>query len=394
MAMNRRGIALMSSAHLTDDLYQGIVPALLPFLMAERQYSYSAVAGLVLASTVLSSVAQPLFGMWADKRPRRWMIWAGMMMAAVGVGLSGFFDDYALTWVVLALSGLGVAAFHPAAARAARVAAGNSNSGMSVFAVGGNLGFAVGSLIATPVILLLGLRGTGLLVLPALLMGVWLILRLRTVLDGRVGAPRTHTMPSGRDDWPSFIKLTGIVLVRSVLFFGVTSFIALYFIDDLGTTKVLGGVALTTFLTAGAIGTLVGGWLADRTGRMVSIRVGFVLTIPALGGLVLTDEWHVALIFVVLSGLGIFISFSVFVMLGQDYLPNRIGTASGVTVGLAVSVGGLSNPLLGYIADVAGLRTMLVVLIGLPVLALVLSAFLREPGVARPRPEVGEPTIS
>ena len=150
--------------------------------------------------------------MWADKRPRRWMIWAGMMIAAVGVGLSGFFDDYALTWVVLALSGLGVAAFHPAAARAARVAAGNSNSGMSVFAVGGNLGFAVGSLIATPVILLLGLRGTGLLVLPALLMGVWLILRLRTVLDGRVGQPRTHTMPSGRDDWPSFIKLTGIVL--------------------------------------------------------------------------------------------------------------------------------------------------------------------------------------
>ena len=201
-------------------------------------------------------------------------------------------------------------------------------------------------------------------------------------------------MPSGRDDWPSFIKLTGIVLVRSVLFFGVTSFIALYFIDDLGTTKVLGGVALTTFLTAGAIGTLVGGWLADRTGRMVSIRVGFVLTIPALGGLVLTDEWHVALIFVVLSGLGIFISFSVFVMLGQDYLPNRIGTASGVTVGLAVSVGGLSNPLLGYIADVASLRTMLAVLIALPLLALILSAFLREPGVVRPRPEVGEPTIS
>ena len=394
MALNRRGIALMSSAHLTDDLYQGIVPALLPFLVAERHYSYSAVAGLILAGTVLSSVAQPLFGVWADRKPRRWMIWAGMMLAAVGVGLSGFFSDYALTWVVLALSGLGIAAFHPAAARAARVAAGNSNSGMSVFAVGGNLGFAVGSLIATPVILLLGLHGTALLVLPGIVMGVWLILRLRTVLDGRIGQPRVHVLPTGRDDWPSFLKLTGIVMVRSVLFFGVTSFIALYFIHELGTTEVLGGVALTTFLTAGAVGTLVGGWLADRTGRMVSIRVGFILTIPALGGLVLTNEWHVALIFVVLSGLGIFISFSVFVMLGQDYLPNRIGTASGVTVGLAVSVGGLFNPVLGYIADIAGLRAMLVVLIALPLVALVLAAFLREPGATRIRPEPSEPTIN
>ena len=142
--MNRRGIALISSAHVVDDAYQGVVPALLPFLVAERHYSYAAVSGLTLAATLLSSVAQPVFGWWTDRRPRRWMIPAGILMAATGVASVGLFSSYLVTWLVIALSGLGIAAFHPEAARAARQAAGNSNRAMSVFALGGNAGFALG----------------------------------------------------------------------------------------------------------------------------------------------------------------------------------------------------------------------------------------------------------
>jgi len=87
--VNRRGVGLMSAAHVVDDLYQGVVPALLPFFVLERHYSYAAVAGLTLAATVLSSVAQPFFGWWTDRRPRRWMIPAGIVTAGIGVGLAG-----------------------------------------------------------------------------------------------------------------------------------------------------------------------------------------------------------------------------------------------------------------------------------------------------------------
>src|SRR5664280_1876956 len=118
--MNRRGIALISSAHVVDDAYQGVVPALLPFLVAERHYSYAAVSGLTLAATLLSSVAQPLFGWWTDRRPRRWMIPVGMSTAGIGVALSGLSTSYLLTWLAFALSGLGIAAFHPEGARRAR----------------------------------------------------------------------------------------------------------------------------------------------------------------------------------------------------------------------------------------------------------------------------------
>ena len=381
--MNRRGIALISSAHVVNDAYQGVVPALLPFLVAERHYSYAAVSGLTLAATLLSSVAQPLFGWWTDRRPRRWMIPAGILTAATGVASVGLFSSYLLTWLVIALSGLGIAAFHPEAARAARQAAGNSNRAMSVFALGGNAGFALGSLITAPVLLLAGLRGTVLLIVPALVMVVILVTRLTTILD-RPGQRRTATLPTGVDDWPAFLRLTSVVVVRAVLFFGLTSFLALYFIHELGASPGLGGASLTLFLVAGGIGTLLGGWVADRHGRLTSIRLGFVLTAPAMAGLVLSTSLPLVLVFVALTGIGTFMPFSVFVILSQDYLPNRIGTASGVTIGLAVSIGGLFSPLLGWLADSTSLRFTLSTLIALPILALLLSALMHEPVTAAP----------
>ena len=285
--------------------------------------------------------------------------------------------------MALALSGLGVAAFHPEAARAARQAAGNSNRAMSVFALGGNAGFALGSLVATLLLLAGGLRSTWLLVLPAALMALVLLRRLNAVLDGRAGQRRSHTMPSGNDDWPAFLRLTAVVVVRSILFFGLSSFLALYFIRQLGASPGSGGAALTVFLVSGASGTLLGGWIADRSGRLVSIRIGFALAVPGLLGLVLASNQLIALIFVVLAGIGTFMPFSVFVVLGQDYLPNRIGTASGVTVGLAVSIGGLFSPVFGWLADSLGLRFTLSTFILLPLLALMLSLLLREPNPSR-----------
>ncbi|MGH8960269.1 MAG: MFS transporter, partial [Jatrophihabitantaceae bacterium] len=377
--MNKRGVALMSVSHVIDDSYQGVVPALLPFFVADRNYSYAAVSGLTLAATLLSSVAQPAFGWWTDRRPRRWLIGAGILTAAAGVGAAGLFTSYAITWLVIAISGLGISAFHPSAARAARQAAGNSNRAMSVFAVGGNAGFALGSLIATPVLLVVGLHGTVLLVLPALVMVVILALRLNSTLDGPAGARRRSLLPSGDDDWPAFLHLTGVVIVRAVVFFGLTSFLALYFIHGLHTSKAVGGAALSALLVAGGLGTLLGGWLADRVGRLSTIRVGLALTIPAIAGLVIFPSVPAAFVFAALTGVALFMPFSVFVMLGQDYLPNRIGTASGVTVGLAVSVGGLFSPLLGWLADSTSLRFTLTVLIALPALALLFSLPMRDP---------------
>ena len=376
---NRGGVALMSVVHVVDDVYQGVVPALLPFLVAERHYTYAAASGLVLAATVLSSIAQPAFGWWTDQRSRRWMISAGLLLAACGIGVAGLTTSYWLTWAALAASGLGIAAFHPEAARAARQASGSSARAMSVFAVGGNVGYALGPLVATPVLLLVGVEGTVLLVLPAVAAAAVLLARLDRVLDGTATRPRRRAMPTGHDDWRAFGWLTGVVVVRSMIFFGMTTFLALFLLHELGAGTTVAAAALTVFLGSGVLGTLLGGWLADRAGRLTSIRAGFALALPALLGVALAPNEVVALVFAVLTGIGVYLPFSVFVVLGQDYLPQHIGTASGVTVGLAVTAGGLVSPLLGLLADRTDLRTVFTVLLALPVVGLLLSTRMREP---------------
>jgi FSR family fosmidomycin resistance protein-like MFS transporter len=226
-------------------------------------------------------------------------------------------------------------------------------------------------------------------------MVVLLLARLNLTLDGPAGSPRRHRLPSGTDDWRAFWRLTAVVIARSILYFGLTSFIALYFTHERGTTTPVGGAALTTFLAAGAVGTVLGGWVADRFGRLASIRWGLAITTPGLVGVLLAPSVVVAFPLIVVVGIGADMPFSVFVVLGQDYLPNRIGTASGVTVGLAVSMGGLFTPLFGWIADATSLTTTLWVLALTPLIGLALSLRMRArstTGTAPTGDDVASPT--
>jgi FSR family fosmidomycin resistance protein-like MFS transporter len=376
--VDRRGLGLLTASHVVDDLYQGAVPALLPFLVLERGYSYAAATGITLAATVLSSVVQPAFGVLADRRPLPWLPAVGLLVAGVGIGLAGLGDAYWSTWAAVALSGLGVAAYHPAAARAARAAAGASAQGMSWFAVGGNAGLALGPVVVTPVLLAYGVAGTPLLALPALVTAVVLLALARRAGARPRPAAAAGRVPERDDDWRSFGWLTGMVVIRSVLYFGVSSLIALHVIDRFGVSASAGSAALATFLGVGAVGTLAGGWLADRWGRLPAIRLGYALAVPGLVLLVVAPSWPVALAAAVLLGVGLYLPFSVQTTVGQELLPNRVGTASGVTIGLAVSAGGAVTPLFGLLADAHGLAWSLAALLPLPLLALLVS--LRLPG--------------
>lgn len=376
---DRRAVGLLTASHVVDDLYQGAVPALLPFLVVDRGYSYAAATGITLAATVLSSVVQPAFGVLVDRRPMPWLVPLGLLVAGLGIGLSGTGESYWWTWTAVALSGLGVAAYHPAAARAARLAAGASAQGMSWFAVGGNAGIALGPVLVTPVLLAYGVAGTPLLALPALAMAAFLLaLHRRTARAAAARktagkAVRKPAAPVGDDDWRSFRWLTGLVVLRSIMFFGVSSLVALYVMAHFGVSQAAGSATLATFLGVGAAGTLAGGWLADRRGRLAAVRLGYAMTLPAFALLLMAPAWPVAVAAAALLGLGLYLPFSVQTTLGQEYLPNRLGTASGVTLGLAVSAGGAAAPLFGLLADAHGLAWALGTLLVLPPVALLIT---------------------
>lgn len=365
-------------AHAVDDFYQGLVPASIPFFVLERHYSYVAASGLALAATLGSSLPQPVLGVIADRWRLLWLAPVGLAVAGIGAGAAGLTSSYPMVWLLLLLSGLGVAAFHPAAGRDARRDAGESATAMSLFAAGGSVGFFLAPALATPALVSLGIGATVLFIPPAVLMGVVLWRyqqrQARKTVVARVSG--------GQDRWIPFLLLTAVEVVRSTVFFGTNTFIALYWINQLGSSRTLGGVALTAFLAGGVLGTLTGGRLADRFGMLRTIQIGSVAAIPAFIALRLTPSPVFALLLALVVGVTLNIPFAVLVKLGQDYLPTKPGTAAGVTLGLAVSAGGLFVPALGVLADRHGPQAVLTALCVVPVLAVALAVFLPEPSSA------------
>ena len=379
--MDRLALGLLAAGHLSVDLCQGAVPAMLPFFIRERHLSYAAAAGLVLAQTVSSSVLQPLFGQLTDRRPLPWLLWVGVAVAGTALGVAALMPGYQLIWLAVAASGVGVAAYHPEGARYAGYASGGRRAtGMSVFSVGGTAGFAAGPVLATPLLLLLGLRGGWTVaILPVAVAGA-LAIGLRRI-DGHRSAATLAAAgaPRGVDRWWPFLRVGGAQLSRSVLFYGLNTFIPLYWIAVLRRPPAEGAIALATLLLFGILGNLAGGRLADRFPRQVVVVVSFALTAPVLLALLLVSNPLVANLLLVPLALCMYATGGIMVVLGQEYLPNRVGTASGVNLGLAVSVGGIVTPILGYVADRAGLHAAMLLLLVVPVAATALTYGLPPP---------------
>src|SRR5580704_6650569 len=370
-----RRMRLWAAAHAVDDVYQGLVPACVPYFVLDRHYGYVAASGLTLAATLGSALPQLVVGFLVDRYRLSWMAGAGVSLAGVGVGISGIAPGYALVWTLLFASGLGVAMFHPAAGKAARRAAGDSASAMSIFATGGNVGFFLAPVLATPALDAIGLDATVLFIPPAVLTG-FVLLRHQQ----RTAPPRQAATAVGTDRWGPFLLLTAVEVTRSVTFFGTSTFIELYWITHLHASRPVAGVALTCFLTGGVAGTLLGGRLADRFGLTRTVLAGNAAAIPAMIALRVCPGAGTALAAALAAGVTVRVPFSVLVKLGQDYLPSRPGTAAGVTLGLAVSVGGLIAPVLGLVADAHGPRGVFSLLCLLPLPAVALSLLLPEPG--------------
>ncbi|HET8759203.1 MAG TPA: MFS transporter [Solirubrobacteraceae bacterium] len=372
--LDRRALAVLGAGHLCVDLCQGAVPALLPFFAAERGYSYAALGALVLFSTIGSSIVQPLFGLLSDRIATPWLMPGGLALAGTGIALAGPAPSYGLTAAAVVVSGLGVAMFHPEGAKFAGLASlGRRGRGMSLFSVGGNAGFALGPLLTTPLVLVFGLSGTlALLVFP--LAAAFLLTRELPRLRRLDDAPALD-VAAGGDDWGAFSRLGGLIALRSGIYFGLQAFIPAYFVAELALSKAAGNAALTIMLACGALGTLVGGGLVDRWGArgvLVGTQVALLpllVLLPLVGGAAAT---------VLLGAIGFFAiaSFSITILMGQAYLPSRRGLASGVTLGLAIGLGGVAATALGVVADAWGLHAVLWTVAVLPLPSLLLAVSL------------------
>jgi FSR family fosmidomycin resistance protein-like MFS transporter len=382
-------MATLSAGHLFTDLNQGAVAALLPFLISERGISLAAAGALVFAATVSSSIVQPLFGIFSDRTPLPALMPLGVLLAGSGMALVGVAPTYPLIMLCVLLSGIGVAAFHPEAARFANYVSGSGRArGMSFFSVGGNAGFALGPALTTPLVVVFGLPGALFLALPAVVMAAVLFHELPRMLGFKPETVESEDdrMDAAPEHWGPFVRMIGVVTVRSFVYFGLVAFVASYYERVLDVTPALGNTALTLMLFGGAAGTLVMGPLADRFGRRTVLGLSMILLPPLIFCFTLVGPL-VGMALLVLVGAATVGTFGVTVVMGQEYLPGRIGLAAGITMGLSIGLGGIGAPLLGLVADSAGLSFTMLVIAVLPVPGLLLALTLpRKVGTVREPP--------
>ncbi len=370
------GLAL---EHGVTDFYQGATLALVPALVVGAGYDLTRAGGVVLAATIVSSVAQPAFGALADRRSVPWLRPAGLLLAGAGIGAVGLMGSYLMVCVAVLVSGLGVAAYHPQAARSVH-AHRTGDSAMGWFSFGGIAGYATGPVVTTAVIAGAGLTATPLLALPAAFAAATHI-RLRTPM---VSPPSRHattgTKESERaEDWPRFSGLTAIVVLRSITYYCVTTLLVVHLTTQRGLSLAMATTALTVFTATGAAATLLGGYLTRWAPRTVVIAGSYLFTTPAIVGVATATGPVSILAFAGLLGLGMHLPVPLHTTLGQHLLPRHVGTAAGVTLGLSISVGGLAAPLAGAVAQHLGTTTTLLTVAALPLAAAAATAALIHP---------------
>ncbi len=375
--LDRRAMAALSGGHLAVDFGSGAVPALLPFLAVRFDLSYTATAGIMLAATMSSSLVQPAFGLLSDRRGAMWLLPAGVLLAACGIGLAGIVQSYPLVLASVFVGGIGIAAYHPEGAKFAAYASGRRRaSGMSLFNVGGNTGYALGPIVITPMVLWLGLSGTVVAVLPALAVGVALVLVLPYLRgirpDGRTRSAAGHDRPR------AMALLIGVIVMRSTTWFGLITFVPLWLVS-LGHSEAEGNRLLSLMLVAGVAGALAVGPIADRVGLRRTL-LATTLALPPLVLVFVHVGGVVGAVALMLVGACVVGTFGVVMVLSQLYLPQHMALASGLNVGLAVGLGGVAAVALGSVADAVDLETALTLCAVAPVVALVPCLLLPAPG--------------
>lgn len=386
----KRYLYLLSAGHLCTDLSGGALPALLPFLVLYYDLDYAAVGGLMFASSFLSSVIQPIFGYLADKLSQSWFLVAGVFLSGACFALTGFVSDYWAIFTVVALMGVGGSMFHPEAARLVHAVSGrNEGKAMGIFSVGGNGGFGIGPLLVVGAVTSFGMPGMVVFAVIAVMMSLLLIRALpslrRAVQDVSPATQPRETVRdgaiAGKNDWRQFSKLTIVIIFRAIAVSSLFSFLPLFCIHILGASEAAGSLVLSVLSLSGIVMTLWGGSLADRYGCVWTLRLCCILFVPLM--IFITISTQIWMVYALLLPLSFCVSgaYSAYVVLGQRYLARSIGFASGVTMGLAFSIGGMLVPVLGWVADMYGLMAAMEVITACTIGAAVCSFVLPEPEI-------------
>ncbi|MDR1016013.1 MAG: MFS transporter [Coriobacteriales bacterium] len=398
--LSKKHSYLLTLAHFCTDLNQGAIPAMIPFLLlVNPQYSIAQTTLLVLANGVVSSVVQPIFGYIGDKVEKPWLMALGVFMSGLGVSMFAFFSNFVVLFFSCMFCGFGVALFHPEGGRLANVVAGASKGeGMSNFGVGGTLGFFGGAILVTVFFgaLGFGLHGAIVFLVLAAIAAILLLsqtknFRRLTEIDARRKVAKG--LDKAQDHWPEFWKVSLVNTFRCIIFNAMQVFIPLIwvriFLVGNPNAETISTLMLAIASLVGAVGTFFGGRIADRVGFKKDIVICSALLICGIGLFLIVAnlylDTNLKTLLVVLAGIIISVSllflqtaYSPVIALSQKQLPNHVGMASGIALGVSVSLGSVCSPILGAVGDSFGLLAVFGIIFALTICIFLMSLTLRS----------------
>ncbi|MCX8022960.1 MAG: MFS transporter [Syntrophorhabdaceae bacterium] len=375
-------LIILSMGHMTVDIYQGALPAILPFLKEKLGLSYTLTGVIIMISNFTSSILQPLFGFLSDRKKKPILLYLGLLSAGAGFSFLFIPSDYTAVLVLVIISGLGVAAYHPEGYKTAYFFTGEKRAtGMSIFSVGGNLGFSLGPILAIYTIHYVGYTLFPVIIIPSILCTM-LFLNYKEKFSlsskGYTESKKIEGRPT-LQAYSALLLITAFVVVRSWTQLGLLTYIPFYYINHLKGDPLYAGRLVFVFLLCGAAGTLIGAPLADRWGHRRFLRISMFLATVTLPLFFLPFIQHTYLIFFILGLQGMLLvsSFSVTIVMAQRLIPNRLGVVSGILTGLAIGTGGIGVTLLGAVADRFGVLAAMESIMLLPFLGFIFSILLR-----------------
>jgi MFS transporter, FSR family, fosmidomycin resistance protein len=360
--------------HLTVDSYVGVIPILFPLLIGRFKLSLATVGLVSLAYGGMAAVSQPLFGILADRFGTRFT-GVALVWTALTFSLVGFVASFPLLLLLAFASGLGSGAFHPMGALDVRalLPVWRRGFGMSIYVTAGTVGVAAGPIVGILLFGAFGIHGTGLLVIPGLVAGGYLLWRMRSTAPSVAGSAR-GLVSAGRVPIFALAVVIGVMMSRSWTVNVFQAFTPTWY-EQLGYGPAFYGPLATTLVLASAVGTIGCGTLADRYGRRSVILATLVLSVPAI--ILFTafpGPWAFAS--AILIGVLAASTAPLMLLMAQQLMAHRAGLASGLVMGLGFVTGAIGIPINGAIADSIGLQKSLMTHVVLVIATIAIAWFL------------------
>ncbi len=349
-------LVAISVSHLLNDLMQSLIPAVYPLLKDKFHLDYTAVGIITFAFQMTASILQPLVGMYTDRHPKPFSLAVGMGSTLIGLLVLAYAPNFAVLLIGVSLIGVGSSIFHPESSRVARMASGGRHGfAQSLFQVGGNVGSAIGPLMALVIVVPNGQHAIawfGLVALAGMLIlgrvGVWY--RDHRRANAKKGVQPVVSPLPRHIVTRSLVVLCALVFSKFLYMASLSSYYTFYAIETFHVSVGDAQMLLFVYLGAVAAGTIAGGPLGDRFGRRSVIWFSILGVLPFTLALPFANlMWTVVL--TVPIGFILASAFPAIIVYAQELVPGKVGTVAGLFFGFAFGMGGLGAAILGVLAD-------------------------------------------